>query len=289
MVLKTRKFFAFAIILLVLTLPLASTAKAGGTIYIYYAGSSNSQVRKALNRMRLLTFVDDPANAEVFVLNGIIPDNRIIAQQIQSGASGLVLFLGPDIKPEQIQMLLGNRDTIKFIQTNNPTSLRTIGNADPYIMNWINSLVNNIGEAATAPEIKDRYIVSGLKFTPVIETSVDHSLILGYTPTFDSFGNASHFIFIFTPFLDNQNEQFQNWEYFDYFVNILVSISSGLGVVGTYSEFNTYFPAPTPTPSYVSKTTYIPIAIAGFFFIILIVGIALLWRRKKRSSNSDNT
>ncbi len=282
-----RKFFVFAIILLVLSLPLASTAKAGGTINIYYAGSSDSQVHRALVRhMPKLTFVDDPSNAEVFVLNGVIPDNKIIAHQVQSGTSGLVLFLGPDIRPEQILTLLGNGDTISLIQTNNPASLQTVQNADPHTDSWLNSWMGDI-DWATAPEAKDRFIISlsATSFTPLVENSVDHSLILGYTPPYDFYGTRHKFIFVFTPFLGSQNVQIQNWKYFDYLVSVLVSVA-GQHSVPPYEWFTT-LPTPTPTSSSVSENIYMPIATTAFLlFLILIIGIVLLLRRKRGSSKS---
>jgi hypothetical protein len=284
-----RKSLAFAIILLTLSLLLASTTKAGGTVNIYYAGSSDSQVRKALDRMgHLLTFIDDPAKAQVIVLNGIIPDDKIITQQIRTGSSGLVLFLSPDIKAEQIQILLASHDKIDLVQTDLPVSLKAIKITDPSIDTWFNQWMGEI-DWITAPQIKDRFIISGAGFAPLVTGNTDSSLILGYIHV-NKFGPTQHrFTFIFTPFLTNQNAQLQNWKYFDYLVNIMVAVSDR-GGIGTYDEFNLAFPAPTLIPSSIIRSISMQITITGLFlFVILIIGIVLLLRKKKRSSSSGRT
>jgi hypothetical protein len=275
-----RKIFVLAIILLVLSSLLTSNAKAGGTVNIYYVGPSDSQVRKALGRMRhLLTFVDDPTNAQVFVLNGIIPENKIIAQRVQSGVSGLVLFLSPEMKPGQIQMLLGTQDTINLIQKNNTVSLQAIKNTDPIVDVWFSEWMGTI-DWKTAPQVKDRFVISVTGFTPLVQSEADNSLILGYMLNGKSKNAPVMFTFIFTPFLDNKNAELQNWKYFDYLVNILVA-TSDRGGLGSYDGFSTAFPAITPPSSAVSKNISTPVTLTNFLlFIILIVTIVLLWRKK---------
>ena len=72
-------------IVLVLAFTLASPAFAqDDAIRIYYAGDSKSNVRVALGiaPAGTFTFVEDPLQADVFFLNGNIPQTDLITQRL---------------------------------------------------------------------------------------------------------------------------------------------------------------------------------------------------------------
>ncbi len=71
---------------------------------IYYAGADGG-VKTAL-RLAGYSLVDDPAQADVIVLNGKIPDAGGIAERVKDGA-GLVLILGEGASQDNVQKLLG--------------------------------------------------------------------------------------------------------------------------------------------------------------------------------------
>jgi hypothetical protein len=105
-----KKLFPILAILSILFI-FVTPVHAGNPVYVYYAGPQDA-VRAALDvsvttKEYAVTFTDDPTQAGVFVLNGIIPDDPRIAQRIQAGEAGLVLFLGPDVTQEQVRALLG--------------------------------------------------------------------------------------------------------------------------------------------------------------------------------------
>ncbi len=76
---------------------------------VFYAGGE-SEVKTALT-LAGYTLVTDPDKADVFVLNGEIPDAAGIAEQVKNGA-GLVLIPGKDISQQDVQTLLGQPVTL---------------------------------------------------------------------------------------------------------------------------------------------------------------------------------
>jgi hypothetical protein len=267
-----RKFLAFSAILLVLSLSLVSTVKAGGTINIYYAGFPNSQVRNVLDQfMPKLTFVNDPSIAEVFVLNGVIPNNEIISKRIQSGESGLILFLSPEITSKQIQMLLGIQDTVSLFETTDPVSVQPIKNNDASLT-WMNEI-----DWTTTPQVENRISVSGINLIPLIQTDADHSAIIGFMFIHPN-ANQPLYTFIITPVLNDQNIQFQNWKYFNFLISGLVDTSDRRGLS---------ISPPTPSLSTtLMSNNFLPAIISiSLLVVILIIGIILLWKRKTASSS----
>ena len=79
-----------------LTLVFILTRPASNTIRIYYAGPEDNSVDTALTLAPkgTFTFVTDPSQADVFVLNGTIPNPAAIAAQVSSRC-GLVLHSWP--------------------------------------------------------------------------------------------------------------------------------------------------------------------------------------------------
>ena len=71
--------------------------------------------------------VSDLAQADVIVLNGVIPEREAIRQRVQAGA-GLVLALGPNLTAGQVGTLLG--ETVQLEQKDDPLSLNPVNPSD---------------------------------------------------------------------------------------------------------------------------------------------------------------
>jgi len=108
----------------------ASPAAAAGRLRIYYAGREGG-VRTALGLAAEFEIVSDPAQADVFVLNGVIPASETITSRVSQGA-GLVLILGPELTAEDLGRLLGSDVGLEVRE--DPLSLDVAeGAADPIL------------------------------------------------------------------------------------------------------------------------------------------------------------
>ncbi len=192
----------------------ARPAAAGSTIRVYYAGPQDSSLRRALDltgRADTFALVTDPTQADVFLLNGLIPDPMAIAERLQAGA-GLVLIIGPDLSQADVQTLLGIPVTL--VRQDTPVSLTAVkGMDDPVTQEvvWNGS-----------PQIRERDIV----VTPV---SSVQPLIVGYEDSSWVLWSARQGkAFIFNGFLDGQfNPQIQEWAYFNYLIYHLTVRAAG--------------------------------------------------------------
>jgi hypothetical protein len=92
---------------LVIIFSFVAPAAAGNTIRIYYAGPVVNSVHTALTLAPkgTFTFVNDPSQADVLFLNGIIPDPSAVAAKLNAGA-GVVLILSPDLTAQTVQTAL---------------------------------------------------------------------------------------------------------------------------------------------------------------------------------------
>jgi O-antigen/teichoic acid export membrane protein len=188
----------------------APTASARDTTLVYYAGPEGG-VRQALSLTGdtdTFVVVTDPAQADVFLLNGVIPDPELISARVQAGA-GIVLILGPKIK--DVDAVLGNT-TLEAVRTD-PLSLTTAkGAADPLLDQVI---------WKSAPQVRERYVGDFPSLQPLVIGFEDNSLILGS----GMMGQGR--VFVLTPFLDNANPQFQEWAYFNYLIYHLAVRAAG--------------------------------------------------------------
>jgi hypothetical protein len=71
---------------------------------VYYAGPEGT-VKTALE-LAEVTLVSSLTEADVFVLNGVIPNPTEVAAYVENGA-GIVLILGPEVSAQQLEPLLG--------------------------------------------------------------------------------------------------------------------------------------------------------------------------------------
>jgi O-antigen/teichoic acid export membrane protein len=216
-----RKALVAALTILVL-FSFAVPASAGNSINIFYAGPKDGGVYTALTLAPrgTFTFVDDPAVADVFVLNGSIPQPAAVSARVQAGA-GLVLFMGPGITAADIETATGI--PLQLEMKTDAVSLTTIKIDDPLDKQIIWN---------GAPQVRDRMDVTTVlsSVQPLVTAYENGSWVLWR-------GNNPN-IYFFNAFLASvtdpatqktvtMNPQIQEWAYFNYLVYHLVERAAG--------------------------------------------------------------
>ncbi len=238
-------------VLLVLSLLLISPqpVSAANSINVYYAGPKGS-VSTALTLDENVQLVSDITTANVFVLNGAIPDASAIQARVKQGA-GLVLIMGPELRSSDLNSLLGTNAALAYEEA--PLSLNIDSTAsDPMAKQIIWS---------SAPQVRQRYLLTGTYLTPLVSGFEDGSLVLGKM----SLGSGQ--VYLFTAFLNADNPQFQDWAYFNYLIYYLVESSAG----NTPLSFATYPASPVPH-TYDQVSLYL--VLAG---LLLVSSLAFLF------------
>jgi O-antigen/teichoic acid export membrane protein len=219
----TKQYSKLIVLLIVFAVAFSfvQPAHADDTLRVFYAGPDGS-VKTALELAKF-TVVTDPTQADVFVLNGAIPDMETIRAGVEGGA-GLVLILGPDLTETQVGDLLGIPLTLKS-QTD-AASLTGIKINDPVLTEIIWN---------GAPQVRERFEV----VTPF--SSVQ--------PLVTAFENGKWILwqarpneYVINAFLDNANPQIQEWGYFNYLIYHLVERAAGR----TPMSFADYPSSPVP-------------------------------------------
>lgn len=227
-----RKLILILVIVAAVTL-CARPALADNTIRVYYAGPEG-QVRQALGLASNLQIVAAPAQADILVLNGVIPDPAMMSSRVRQGA-GLLLILGPDLTAEAVGALLGNPVTLQQ-QTEALSLDRAPGADDPLVTQIIWN---------SAPQVRDRSVLTGVALRPLAEGYGSHETILGQT----HIGQGT--AFVFTPFLGSGcsstasqpcNPQIQQWAYFNYLIYHLAVRAAN----STPLSFADYAASPVP-------------------------------------------
>ena len=175
-------------------------------VRVYYAGAEGS-VKTALELAKF-ELVDDPAQADVIVVNGEVPNTQALHVHLNQEV-GLVLFLGPTLSENQVGEILGI--PLGLTKKENAVSLTTLAVDDPLLKEipWNG-----------APQIRERFEV----VTPV---SSVHPLVTSYETGEWILWQARPKEFVFSAFLDNANPQIQEWAYFNYLVYHLVMRAAG--------------------------------------------------------------
>jgi hypothetical protein len=157
--------------------------------------------------------VNDPSQADVLVLNGVIPDPQTMRLQVQRGA-GMVLILGSELAAREVGALFEINASLELRE--DPLSLLESRQASDPVLDQV---VWN-----SAPQVRRRVILQapGLDLLPLVSGYEDGELVLGRLDT----GGGT--VFILTPFLDDSNPQFQSWAYFNYLVYHLAARAAGL-------------------------------------------------------------
>ncbi len=193
-------------------IPALSARATGLPLNIYYAGADGG-VRTALGLDKDVRFTSDPALADVFVLNGKIPaaDGAAIATRVQGGA-GLLLVLGPNLTGQAVGLLLGS--PVSLVAKNDALSLAPLpGSQDSVVKSVIWD---------SAPQVRERFDLTGSQLTPLVTGFGDNSLVLGA----QKIGSGQ--AFVLTAFLDgNTNTELTQWPYFNYLVYHLAQRAAG--------------------------------------------------------------
>lgn len=223
---------------------------AADPMYIYYAGPPG-RVRTALSLAAdaVGAVVEDapgadPVAADVFVLNGVIPDLEEIAARLQEGA-GLVLVLGPDLTAEQVEALLGMPVSLER-QEDSISLIAVEGIGDPLLTEII---------WTSAPQVRQRYGIttSVSALTPLVVGFEDGTWVLW----------SADGAYVINAFLDDANPQFQSWAYFNYLVYHLVVRAGG----GTPLPFADYAGSPVP---HERERAVLYVALAGMMALALV-------------------
>ena len=191
---------------------------------IFYAGA-DGEVKTALS-LAGYTLVTDPVQAEVFVLNGEIPNNTAIIERMKGGA-GLVLIMGQDVTADSVTSITGIPVTLNYREE--PISLTEIKGIDDPITSEI--VWNG------APQVRAHYemVTPFSSVQPLVTNFEDGEWVL--------WRNANGNIFIVNAFLNaEQNPQIQEWGYFNYLIYHLVERAAG----ATPISFAEYPASPVP-------------------------------------------
>jgi len=180
-----------------------SSVFASDPIQVFYAGDLNSNIHRALELAPAgtFTFVDDPVQADVFVLNGDIPQTEIITKRLNEGA-GLVLILGESISQEQVSVVL--QIPVELTQETDAVSLTGIKNLNDPLLKEI--IWNG------APQVRERFDV----VTPI--SSVQPLVTAYETSEWILWSARGGKTFVFNGFLNDANPQIQEWAYFNYLI-----------------------------------------------------------------------
>ena len=206
-----RRIFTILFIL-VIFFSCVPPAAAASPIRIYYAGPEANSVHTALTLASrgIFTFVTDPSQADVFVLNGAIPDPSVITARLEAGA-GLVLILGPDLTAPTVQAVLGIPVTLE--PRTDAVSLTNLPVNDPLVKQIIWN---------GAPQVRERsnILTPISSVQPLVTAYEDGAWML-----WSARGGKA---FIFDAYLINgANPQIQEWAYYNYLVYHLVERAAG--------------------------------------------------------------
>lgn len=228
----------------------ASSEAAGKTqepLNFYYAGSETSSVLVALELTDLLRRVDDPAGADVFVLNGQIPEPEKLAPRIAEG-TGLVLFFEKDMDAEALSILMGQ--PVEMTYREEAVSLKIDKDSPEQIVHdlvWL-----------SAPQIRERIDLSGVETIPLVTTYENDETLVGRAAA----GKGS--VYFFTPLLDVNNSQIREWAYFNYMIYHLAIDAGGR----TALLFGDYPASPVP---HTAEKIVLYVLMAGLVVVVFIV------------------
>jgi hypothetical protein len=250
------RIIVFLLTITALLVAVFPVAAQGTPVRVYFVGPETGSIHQALTLTDDITFVTDPEEADVFVINGRTDNSQAIAAAVQAGA-GLLLFLSPDNDPEEVSILLGTPVTLQV--QSEPLSLTTPDEAQDITATGI---VWN-----SAPQVRERMTVQGAALTPIVISFEDGSLVLGST------SSAAGQVFLFTAFLDeSSNPQFQAWPYYNYLIYQLTGRAAGR-IPLTFGDY----PA-SPVPHSQART------VIFFMLGVLVVTITTIFISVRRYS-----
>lgn len=218
------RFFSLIVLITILLSQICPTPvlAASTSIKIFYAGPQGG-IAQALALIPAAEIVDSPGEADVLVLNGVIPDAASLAV-LRTAGTGVLLILGPEINSVQIQDLLGI--PVELTEQTDAVSMVALKGID-------HSLLASI-DWNSSPQIRERAntITPVSSVIPLVTSYEDGSWLLWQQ------GNS----YIFNGYLTDTNSQFQEWAYFNYLVYHLVISAAG----HTPQSFASYPASPVP-------------------------------------------
>lgn len=191
---------------LLIAFSLVQPAHADDSIRVFYAGPDGG-VKTALELAKFV-LVDDLAQADVIVLNGVIPDPEAVRARTEEGA-GLALILGPDLTEAQVAAATGIPLTLTLRE--DAVSLTSLDVDDPLTTEIIWN---------GAPQVRERFEAQ----TPL---SSVQPLVTAYEDGEWILWQARPNEFVVNAFLNDANPQIQEWGYFNYLVYHLVERAAG--------------------------------------------------------------
>jgi O-antigen/teichoic acid export membrane protein len=241
-----RKVTVFLLVILCLCLFVRPASAAETSLKVYYLGPDGG-VKTALE-LAQFTLVDDPALADVWVLNGTLPDRQALGAALDAGIGGL-LILGPEFTPDMATFMFGAAVDAK--QMNNAISLRVdeTSTTDGIMQDVLWS---------SAPQVRERLQLNGANLQALVTGYEDGETILGKS------GNW----YVLTPFLDGANPQIQEWPYFNY---LIYNLACRAGNAAPQS-FGAYPASPLPHQQervilYIAMAILVVITWSAFFVV----------------------
>ena len=201
------------------------------TLRVYYVGAEN-EVGSVLTALKLAKFelVATVAEADVLVLNGAIPNPPEILSHLQEGV-GVVLILSSEITDEAAGILLG--EPVHLLRRTDAATLKETPAPVAEAEHITQDILWN-----TAPQLRERYETIGTSMLRLIESYDGAEGILSYK----KIGKGQ--LFLFTGWLDGDNQQFREWGYYNYLIYNLAVRAAGQQP----QSFGNYPASPVPHP-----------------------------------------
>lgn len=231
-------------------------------VRVYYAGPDDG-VQRALGLAEdegQFELVTDPAQADVLVLNGTLPDPGALGMDGHRLMNniGLVLIPGAQVNAADLRAWLGDAATLT--PRDGALSLSAApGPSDPLLDEIVWS---------SAPQVRARAEIGGASLTPLVMGFEDGSMVLGTRQL------GAGRVYVFTPYLGADNPQIQEWAYFNYLVYHLTLRAAGRVPVA----FADYAGSPVP---HEAERTALYLGLAGM--LAVAVAIFALVRRYSRA------
>ncbi len=260
-----KKRLTFLLLLVTLILITSTPARADNAVRVFYAGDENLRMALALASQSdgdtpaaNFLFVDDPAQADVFLLNGSLPQPEKILQRVEAGA-GLVFVAGSGVTSEEMNLFFG-ASNLQLTKSEAPLSLTAAqGAVDPLATDILWN---------SAPQIRARAALTGLTgFTPLVVGYETGEAVLAQ----GRLGNGQVFV-LSASLTGNDNRQLREWTYFNYLIYSLTSRAASRAPL----PFVNYGGAPVPHE-------FARNILLGIMALILISAFGAFWAVRRYS------